>query len=97
MIRIQGFHTHRGQGPVARLLSTLVLLAVFAIAVTLGFFILVALLGAVAVLAAVLYARFWWLRHKARKDAPAQRGGVILEGEYTVSEHRKIASGDDQH
>jgi len=97
MIRIQGFPNLRGQGPVMRLFSAILLLAVFGIAVTLGFFILLGLLGVVAVLAMVFYVRFWWLRRKLTAGARKQAGGITLEGEYTISKSRQVQSHDDQH
>jgi hypothetical protein len=96
MIRIQGFPNLRGQGPVLRLFSALLLLAVFALAVTLGFFILLGMLAVIAILAAVFYVRFWWLHRNSTAGTHRPPGGVTLEGEYTVSKSRQITARDDR-
>ena len=86
------------QGPFAQLLSTLLLMAALVLALFLGTFIFLAVLGVAVVLGIFLYLRFWWLRRRAgrmQRATPAadSRGGVTLEGEYTVEERR---SRDDR-
>lgn len=79
------------RSPLSRLLSAIILLAVFAVSLMLGMIVFLAILGALALLAVILYLRFWWLRRRmGRRPRPAP-GGVTLEGEYTVSKtlHRE--------
>ena len=84
------FRLPPSQGVFARLLSALILLAVFAVALLLGAAIFLVILG-IAVLAGIaLYLRFWWLRRQQVRHPPAgPGGGVTLEGEYTVSKPDK--------
>ncbi len=85
-----------GQGPLARLLSTLVLIGALALAFSLGVFIFIIVLGLAVVLALVLWLRFWWLRRQwARQRPPEQSpgGGVTLEGEYTVDKRDERRPG----
>ena len=83
-----------GRGLISRLLSPVLLVAVLLLSLFLGLFVLLTVLGAGLVLALVLYARAWWLRRRlVPQPRPERRGGVTLEGEYTVSkpdrdEHR---------
>lgn len=85
-----------GQGPFARLLSTLFLIAVLVVALFLGTFIFIVVLGVAVILGIVLYLRFWWLRHQlagARPPESAPGGGVTLEGEYTVDKRDERRPG----
>lgn len=74
----------------SRLLSAIVLLAVFGVSLMLGMIVFLVILGVLALSAIALYLRFWWLRRRMdRRSRPAPGGGVTLEGEYTVSKpHR---------
>ena len=56
------------------------------VAIVLGFFTFIVLLGIVVILAAVIAVRIWWFGRKMRKAAgrPEQRGSGSIEGEYRV-------------
>ena len=74
------------QSLLSRLLSAIILLAVFAASLMLGMVVFLVILGAAVLFAIILYLRFWWLRRRmGRRSRPARAGGVTLEGEYTVS------------
>ncbi|MGE5624311.1 MAG: hypothetical protein ACM3ZT_02060 [Bacillota bacterium] len=75
------------QGPVSRFLSVLVLVLIFGLAFVVGTFVLLTVLGLVTVLLVVFYLRFWWRRRQWAKRAASgsRKGGVTLEGEYSVS------------
>ena len=78
------------QGVFARLLSALVLMAVFTVALFLGLAIFLVILGIVVLAGIALYLRFWWLRRQQGGRPPARpSGGVTLEGEYTVAKPDK--------
>jgi O-antigen/teichoic acid export membrane protein len=78
------FRFMQNQGPLMRMVSAVLLLAVFAVALFLGLFVFIAILGAMLVLGIALYLRLLWLRRKWTKRPPVRaRGGVTLEGEYT--------------
>lgn len=77
------------QGAFSRLLSALILLAVFAVSLFLGTVLFFVVLGALTVLFVVFYLRFWWLRRKLRYQPPKGPGGEILEAEYTVTKSTK--------
>ena len=79
------------RSPLSRLLSAIILLAVFAVSLMLGMIVFLAILGALALLAVILYLRFWWLRRRMGQRPRPAPGGVTLEGEYTVSKplHRE--------
>lgn len=75
------------QGPVARLLSSLLVIAVLVLAFSLGVFVFLIVFGLAVVAGIVLYLRIWWMRRQwARQRPPGSTsgGGVTLEGEYTV-------------
>lgn len=74
------------RGPVSRLFSALVLLAIFTVAFFLGTFLFLVILGLVVILGAALYLRVWWLRRRFARQG--QAGPVTLEGEYTVEKPR---------
>lgn len=73
------------RSPFSRLLSAIILLAVFAVSLMLGMLVFLAILGALALLAVILYLRVWWLRRRMGRRPRPSPGGVTLEGEYTVS------------
>jgi len=58
------------------------------ISVVLGFFAFIVLGSIVAVLAAILGLRMWWLNRKLRGKPPQSPGdaapGGVIEGEYRV-------------
>lgn len=79
-----------GRGPFSRLLSAVVLLVAVTLSLFLGTVLLLTVLGAGVLLALVFYLRFLWLRRQpAKRPRPAPGGGVILEGEFTVSKPTK--------
>lgn len=73
-------------GPLARMISAVVLLAVFAVSFAVGAVLFVVIVGLVAVLGIAFYLRWRWLKRKLRQAAPPRRGGDVLEGEYTVKD-----------
>lgn len=84
------FRLPPSQGVFARLLSALLLLAVFAVSLFLGLALFFVILGVAAVVIIALYLRIWWLRRgQPRKPEAGSRGGVTLEGEYTVAKPDK--------
>ena len=85
------------QGPISRFLSALVLAIIFTVAFFVGTVFLAAALGAIAVLVLVFYLRFGWLRRKWGRQRPEGRrkGGVTLEGEYSVTRTGK-PKGEDR-
>ena len=86
-----------GQGALSRILSVMVLLAIFTVAFLLGTVLLLVILGVIAVSAIALYLRFWWLRRQMlKRPQGVPGGGVTLEGEYTVTTSEKIARSDDR-
>ena len=86
-----------GQGVLARLLSALVLVAAATVALLLGAALFLVILGAVVILAIAFYLRFWWLRRQAAKQPQASpKGGVTLEGEYTVEKSGKKLRQNDR-
>jgi hypothetical protein len=58
----------------------LLLLPTFLVAAVFGFFVLLAILGAVLIGALVFGLRLWWLRRKLARAAHSQ----VLEAEYVV-------------
>lgn len=81
--------------PFARLLASLLLIAVGAIALFFGAVIIAVLIGLAAILFIFLYLRAWWLHrqlglnvhpHRSRKR---HHTGVTIEGEYTVQDSDK--------
>ena len=56
------------------------------VAIVLGFFTFIVLLGIVVILAAVMAVRIWWFGRKMRKAAgrAEQRSSGSIEGEYRV-------------
>ena len=78
------------QGMFSRLLSALILFAVFAVSLFLGTVLFLVVLGTLTLLFIVFCLRFWWLRRKLKAQPPRERGGgVTLEGEYTVERSAK--------
>lgn len=71
-------------GLLARVLSAIVLLAVFALSFTVGLVLFLVVLGLVTILGIALYLRLRWLRREWQQQSPPPRGGDVLEGEYTV-------------
>ena len=83
------------QGAFSRLLSALILLAVFAVSLFLGAVLFLVVLGALVLLFLIVYLRLRWLRRKRKGQAPrGPGGGVILEGEYTVT--KSARAKDDE-
>lgn len=85
-----------GRGPLARLLSTLILIGALALAFSLGVFIFIIALGVAVILGLMFWLRLWWLRRqwaKHRPLEPAPGGGVTLEGEYTVDKRDERRPG----
>ncbi len=86
-----------GQSALSRLFSALVLTAIFVTALFLGTVLFLAMLGTLGILAAALYLRFWWLRRQlAKQHQPSPKGGVTLEGEYSVAKSGKKPRSDDR-
>lgn len=89
MKRIDDSQTRRSN-PIAQVLGLIAALVLLVIAVTVGAFLLAALLGLLALTGLVLYVRLWWLRRqwqrRRQRTARSSHGsGRIIEGEY-VSE-----------
>ncbi len=95
MFRLQGMPPQSQRGPVVRLLASLLLIAVGAIAVFFGAIIIAILIGVAAILFIFLYLRAWWLRRKLglnvhpRHSRKQHDTGVTIEGEYTVEDGDK--------
>jgi hypothetical protein len=86
-----------GKSALSRLFSALLLMAVFVTALLLGTVLFLAILGAAVILAAALYLRFWWLhRQMAQQPQSSPKGGVTLEGEYTVAKSDRKPREDDR-
>lgn len=77
------FRFMQNQGPLMRMVSAVLLLAVFAVALFLGLFVFIAILGAMLILGIALYLRFLWLRHKWMK-AHTSADGRTLDVEFKV-------------
>lgn len=77
------FRFMQNQGPLMRMVSAVLLLAVFAVALFLGLFVFIAILGAMLVLGIAFYLRFLWLRRKWMK-ARTSAGGATLDVEFKV-------------
>ncbi len=79
--------------PIANIFVIVVGALAIGVSVVLGFFAFIVLGSIVAVLAAVVGLRLWWLNRKLRGQRPpdnASTGGVI-EGEYrVVDEEQRI-------
>ena len=85
-----------GRGPFARFLSALLVIAALTLALFLGTFIFIVMLGLAVVLGLVLWLRFWWLRRQWAKQRPPEQapgGGVTLEGEYSVEKRDERRPG----
>jgi len=100
VFRLQGMQPQLQRNPFARLLVSLLLIAVGAIAVFFGAIIIAVLIGFVAILFIILYLRAWWLRHKFGLNVHPQHSrktpdsGVTIEGEYTVEDEDKDGRDD---
>lgn len=70
--------------PVVRVLAAIVTIAILALAVFLGAFLIAAAVGIVVLLVLVTMVRGWWLRRKLGKATAAGGTGTTIEGEYTV-------------
>ena len=93
--------------PIANALVIVVGLLTIAASVVLGFFAFLVVATLVAICAAVLGMRAWWLRHRrdgtpttgTRSDREARAGrrtsGNVIEGEFQVIEGNK--KRDDRH
>lgn len=77
------FRFMQHQGPLMRMVSAVLLLAVFAVALFLGLFVFIAILGAMLILGIALYLRFLWLRRKWVK-ARTSADGTTLDVEFKV-------------
>ena len=75
-------------GLLARIISAVALLAVFAVSFAVGAVLFLVIVGLVAVLGIAFYLRLRWLRRKLRQVSPPRRGGDVLEGEYTVKDEK---------
>lgn len=73
------------RGPVSRFLTALVLLTVAGISFFLGLIVFLVILGVGLVAGLILYLRLRRLRRTSQAAGASPRGGVTLEGEYTVS------------
>ena len=95
MFRLQGMHPQSQQGPFARLLVSLLLIAAGVCALFFGAVIITVLIGLGAILFFILYLRAWWLRRKLGLNVPPHHSrqtpdsGVTIEGEYTVEDEDK--------
>ncbi|MGH8397874.1 MAG: hypothetical protein ACRETA_06485 [Gammaproteobacteria bacterium] len=95
MFRLQGMQSQSQRGPIARLLTTLLLIAVGVIALFFGAVIVAILIGVAAILFIVLYLRAWWLRRKLGLNLhPPHHShmhdeGTTIDGEYTVENSDK--------
>lgn len=90
-VRIQGLRARSGAGPITRVLVSLLLILVIAVAVFFGLIFLVVLAGVLMILFVIFYVRTWWLRRRLglnvrpRPQQPGD-GGVTIDGEYTVED-----------
>lgn len=89
MFRLQGMQSQSQRGPIARLLTTLLLVTVGVIALLFGAVIIAILIGLAAILFIFLYVRAWWSRRKLGLNvhphhSRAHDEGATIEGEYTV-------------
>jgi len=95
VFRLQGMQPQPQRNPFARLLVSLLLIAVGVIAVFFGAIIIAVLIGFAAILFIILYLRAWWLRRKLGLNVHPQHhqerhdGSVTIEGEYTVENDDK--------
>lgn len=69
--------------PVVRVLAAIVTIAILALAVFLGAFLIATAVGIIVLLVLVTMVRGWWLRRKLMRQQPTS-GGATIEGEYTV-------------
>lgn len=79
--------------PIANIFVIVVGALAIGVSVVLGFFAFIVLGSIVAVLAAVVGLRLWWLNRKLRGQRPAENGGPggVIEGEYhVVDEEQRI-------
>jgi hypothetical protein len=77
------FRFLQNQGPLMRLVTAVLLLAVFAVALFLSLFVFIAILGAMLILGIALYLRFLWIRRKWMK-ARTSADGTTLDVEFKV-------------
>ena len=72
--------------PIANIFVIVVGALAIGVSVVLGFFAFIVLGSIVAVLAAVVGLRLWWLNRKLRGQRPAGNPGEsgVIEGEYRV-------------
>ena len=75
-------------GLLARVISVVILLAVFAASFAIGAMLFLVIVGLVAVLGIAFYLRLRWLRRKLQQVSPTRRRGDVLEGEYTVKDEK---------
>lgn len=84
------------QGPIARLLSGLLVVVALILAFSLGVFVFLIVFGLAVVAGIVLYLRIYWLRRqwaRQRPHGPTPGGGITLEGEYTVDKRDEQLPG----
>ncbi len=95
MNRLPDMQPQGQSGPIAKLLTSLLLIAIGAIALFFGAIIIAVLIGFAAILFLALYLRTLWLRHKLgmnvhpRHSREHSESGVTIEGEYTVMDDKK--------
>ena len=95
----RGFHAGN---PIANVFVILVGILAIGVSVVLGFFAFIVLGSIVAVLAAVIGLRLWWLNRKLKGQM--QRGpthgqsapGGVIEGEYQVIDNDSDGARDSQ-
>ena len=70
--------------PIANIFVIVVGALAIGVSVVLGFFAFIVLGSVVAVLAAVVGLRLWWLNRKLRGRRPPDSTSGVIEGEYRV-------------
>ena len=79
--------------PIANVFVIVVGALAIGVSIVLGFFAFIVLGSIVAVLAAIVGLRLWWLNRKLRGQRPTENAGAggVIEGEYrVVDEDRRI-------
>lgn len=69
--------------PFVRALAAIITIAILALAVFLGAFLIATAVGIIVLLVLVTMVRGWWLRRKLGRQQPPG-SGTTIEGEYTV-------------
>lgn len=82
----------RPPGPLAQALGLIAALAVLAVSIVLGAFLIAAIVGLLFLVGFTAWLRLWWLSRKAARR-PGQ--GEVIEAEYrVVREVRRPGPGD---